>query len=149
MLHTNRSLPIELRESEAHDFGGALRFCQRALQRQELSESLTLQATWKLKSRYGISVQAAIMRARKLGLITRDRQRSLMIQLSSRGWRVNEPVKVTNERPLLLWTELASKFGASPHLPCHRLRCFEPMTFSHGFPIDPGGASEARCAARW
>ncbi|HNP56218.1 ImmA/IrrE family metallo-endopeptidase [Gordonia sp. UBA7599] len=116
VLHTNRSLPIELRESEAHDFGGAL-LLPESVARQELSESLTLQGYLKLKSRYGISVQAAIMRARKLGLITRDRQRSLMIQLSSRGWRVNEPVKVTNERPLLLWTELASKFGASPYLP--------------------------------
>lgn len=115
VLHTNRQVPIELRESEAHDFAGAL-LLPEIVARRELSESLTLEGYLRVKAKFGISVQAAIMRARKLRIISRDRQRSLMIQVSGRGWRKNEPVTVTTESPMLMWTELTARFGPAPYL---------------------------------
>jgi hypothetical protein len=65
-----------------------------------------------IKAKFGISLHAIVARAQRLGLITRDRQRSLMIQLSSRGWREKEPVDVGRESPVLLHTELVALHGA-------------------------------------
>jgi Zn-dependent peptidase ImmA (M78 family) len=68
-----------------------------------------------IKAKFGISLHAIVARAQRLGLITRDRQRSLMIQLSSRGWREKEPVDVGGESPVLLHTELVALYGAHPY----------------------------------
>lgn len=55
-----------------------------------------------LKAEWGILISGLIMRARKLGIIDMDRARSLMVQLSARGWRKREPVHVELERPVAL-----------------------------------------------
>ena len=51
------------------------------------------------------------MRARDLGVISADRARSLQIQLSSQGWRTNEPVPVADEKPVLLRQALRKVCG--------------------------------------
>ena len=84
VLHTNRTVPIKLREQEAHQFAGAL-LLPRVVATKEISETLSLHGFMRLKAQYGLSIQAAILRGRALGLISQERHRSLMIQLSSRG----------------------------------------------------------------
>jgi hypothetical protein len=39
-----------------------------------------------------------------------------MIQISSRGWRKNEPVEVGVEHPILLWRMLSSVYGDTPYM---------------------------------
>lgn len=114
VLHFHRRVPERQRESEAFRLAGAI-FLPRHSAMQELAESLSLTGYMRLKARWGISIQALIMRAGDLGVIDRDRKTSLMQQISRRGWRKAEPVAVGHERPALLWHLLERRFGSDPH----------------------------------
>ncbi|WP_280410706.1 XRE family transcriptional regulator [Nocardia asiatica] len=114
VAHSRRSVDLDLREREAHRFAGAF-LLPKAVAVKEISESLTLHGYMKLKAGFGISIQAAIARGRNLGLVSQARQRSLMIQISSRGWRTAEPVEVGSEQPSLLWHELTALYGRNPY----------------------------------
>lgn len=87
-------------ERRAHDFAGTLLLPKAILERR-VSESLNLNGYLPIKAEYGISVSAIIMAAKNNQIISSTRARSLHIQLSSRGWRSDEPVEVPNETPLL------------------------------------------------
>jgi Zn-dependent peptidase ImmA (M78 family) len=100
LLHTRRCVQdVDEREHEADQFAGAL-LLPEPVARASVSDSLTLQGYMKIKATYGISMAATITRGRHLGLTSRDRQRSLMIQISSRGRRTDEPVRVKAESPM-------------------------------------------------
>lgn len=88
-------------EKEANRFAGALLISEKAA-RSVLHPMITLNELARIKAKFGISIQALILRAVGLGIIDERRQRSLFIQLSNRGWRQNEPVEVESEYPLLL-----------------------------------------------
>ncbi|MBS9535912.1 ImmA/IrrE family metallo-endopeptidase [Mycobacterium sp. M1] len=125
-LHRHRDIADERsREKEAHRFAGAFLYPQEVAE-EDLSESLSLNGYARIKARWGIAIQALIQRGRDLRLISPDRHRSLMIQVSSRGWRKNEPVEVGVEQPILLWHMLSEMYGDSPY-----------MAASHDFGIDP------------
>ena len=51
------------------------------------------------------------MRCGQLGLIDPARKTSLFKQLSARGWRKNEPVRVHPESPALLAKLIEHRFG--------------------------------------
>lgn len=58
---------------------------------------------FKLKARFGVSIQALLYRAKTLGLLSENDHRRSMIQLSERGWRTNEPSDLgPPEQPMLL-----------------------------------------------
>ncbi len=97
-------------EQRAFHFAGAFLLPGKVVRRR-VSESLNLHGYLPIKADYGISVSAIIRRARDLGVISNQRYRSLSIQLSSQGWRTNEPVEVADERPLLLGQALNKVFG--------------------------------------
>lgn len=102
VLHlTFRPVSESVRENEANLFAGAFLLPAESIM-EELSPSLTLQGYGRLKRLYGVSIQAIIRRAYTLDVITKDRYTSLMIQLSSHGWRSKEPIPVGLERPVLL-----------------------------------------------
>lgn len=125
-LHSSRDPGDEsTREKEAHRFAGAFLYPREAAER-DISESLSLNGYARIKARWGVSIQALISRGRDLQLISPGRQRSLMIQVSSRGWRKSEPVDVGVEQPMLLWRMLSDLHGENPY-----------MTASHQFGIDP------------
>lgn len=125
-LHGHRTVHDErVREKEAHRFAGAFLY-PRQVAEADISESLSLNGYARIKASWGIAIQALIQRGRDLGLISTDRQRSLMIQISSRGWRKQEPVEVGIEQPILLWRMLSSTYGHSPY-----------MAASNRFGIDP------------
>lgn len=125
-LHRFRTVGEErAREKEAHRFAGAFLY-PREVAQADISESLSLNGYARIKAKWGIAIQALIQRGRDLGLISADRHRSLMIQVSSRGWRRQEPVEVGVEQPILLWRMLSSYYGDSPYMPA-----------SHDFGIDP------------
>jgi transcriptional regulator with XRE-family HTH domain len=115
VLHSRRSVSDrKQREREADYFAGAL-LLPRPYAQHTITESLALHDYLRIKAEFGISLHAIITRAQRLGLITWDRQHSLMLQLSTRGWRHNEPVHVDPESPLLLHSELVALHGAHPY----------------------------------
>ena len=88
-------------EKRAHAFASAL-LLPKAMLHQRVTEDLKLTAYLKIKADYGVSISAIITAAKRIGVISPERARSLYIQLSARGWRHNEPVNVASEHPLLL-----------------------------------------------
>jgi Zn-dependent peptidase ImmA (M78 family)/DNA-binding XRE family transcriptional regulator len=115
-LHLGRVVSDERAlEKEAHRFSGAFLY-PRHVADCDISESLSLNGYARIKAKWGVAIQALIQRGRDLRLISSDRHRSLMIQVSSRGWRKNEPVEVGVEHPILLWRLLSSKYGDSPYM---------------------------------
>lgn len=99
LLHSRRKSSDP--EKEANRFAGALLISEQAA-RSTLHSMVTLNQLARIKSKFGISIQALIMRAAGLGIIDEKRQRSLFVQLSGRGWRQVEPVEIEPENPLLL-----------------------------------------------
>ncbi len=112
VLHTHRTAADP--EVEANRFASAF-LMPRARALDVLDQHLVLSDYARLKSIWGMSIQALIMRGTHVGLIDRARCRSLYIQLSARGWRHNEPVTVHPEEPQLLWRLLVARFGKSPY----------------------------------
>lgn len=97
-------------EKRAYQFAGAFLLPRRVVLKR-VSESLNLHGYLPIKADYGISVGAIIVRSRELGVISPVRARSLQIQLSSQGWRHNEPVPVPDEKPLLIGQALRRVYG--------------------------------------
>ena len=114
MADRDLSRPItstrSVEEQRAFRFAEAV-LLPKPVVRKRVSESLNLHGYLPIKADYGISVGAITRRARDMGLISNERYRSLNIQLSSAGWRTNEPVEVADEKPLLLAQALRKAFG--------------------------------------
>ncbi len=83
--------------AEADRFAGAFLLPADAM-RQEIAGATTLETFLNIKVKWGISVQAAIIRAHQLELITPRKYRTLFQFLSARGWRTHEPL--SNQVPL-------------------------------------------------
>lgn len=109
ILHTLRQIDHREAEAEANRFAGALLIPGEAA-REAITEPVTLRTLAHAKARFGISIGALIRRCLDLRLIDEDRRMSLEKQLTSRGWRKNEPVHVGEEEPLLIrrFTEAAT-----------------------------------------
>jgi Zn-dependent peptidase ImmA (M78 family)/DNA-binding XRE family transcriptional regulator len=116
VLHGRRpDVGEKIKEREAHRFAGALLIPAEAMH-ESVSESLSINGYLALKATWGVSIQAIVARAYALGIISDARRKSLMVQISYKGWRKNEPVDVSPERPLLLRQMLVREFGDSPYL---------------------------------
>jgi Zn-dependent peptidase ImmA (M78 family)/DNA-binding XRE family transcriptional regulator len=116
VLHGRRpDVGEKIKEREAHRFAGALLIPAEAMY-ESVSESLSINGYLALKATWGVSIQAIVARAHALGIISDARRKSLMVQISYKGWRKNEPVDVSPERPLLLRQMLVREFGDSPYL---------------------------------
>lgn len=106
MLHpdadpTNRQLEIE-----AHAFASAFLMPMHPISR-ELPVRLDWDAYFQLKTRWGVSVQALLRRARDVGRLTPAQYRRAMTYMASRGWRTREPgATAAIEQPVLLATAL-------------------------------------------
>lgn len=94
-----RSYPADL-EKEADQFAAEFLFPAEAV-RKSLTKPLTLEMAWRLKSRWGVSMQMIVRRARDVGELSEWHYRSLFQQISAKGWRTKEPVEIQIERPRL------------------------------------------------
>lgn len=106
--------PRSPQERAAFEFAAAFLLPVSVL-REQLGEHSTLRDYLGVKTEYGISVAAIVMHAKRFGVITEARARTLQIQLSSRGWRDNEPVDVVKEYPLLFKQALDQVFPTSTY----------------------------------
>lgn len=100
----------KMREEEAHRFAGAFLLPIKDA-KMVLTPKMELRDFLEIKAGWGLSIAALIARATRLGIIDRDRQRSLMMQMSARHWRKHEPVDVPDEHPILFKQMLGSNFG--------------------------------------
>ena len=85
-------------EKQANDFAAAF-LLPEELMRRWVPDQLNLTIASRLKSKWQVSIQTIIRRARDLGIIPEKRYRTLFRQIGARGWRKNEPVEVPLERP--------------------------------------------------
>jgi len=92
-------LPYDEMEAEAHDFASAFLMPKEDFE-PELRH-ISLEHFVRLKPYWKVSIQAMIMRAYKLGVITKRKQQTLFQGLSAYGWRIKEPVEIEKERPIL------------------------------------------------
>ncbi|MGY6657624.1 helix-turn-helix domain-containing protein [Amycolatopsis sp. TRM77291] len=142
VLHTFRPRAANA-EREADRFAGAL-LMPRERAEENISERATLREYARLKATWGVSMQALIQRAYGLDLIGETRRRSLFVQLSSKGWRKQEPVNVGREAPLLLWTLLSRKFGARPYRPAAESLAVPPTMLRSIAPTPVDAARQTR-----
>ncbi|WEV46450.1 XRE family transcriptional regulator [Bifidobacterium sp. ESL0690] len=73
--------------------------------------SMKLMEYADVKAQWGISIAAAVRRARDLDIITPDRYKSLQIQINQMHWRRAEPVTVEQEHPIYLKQLVGSALG--------------------------------------
>ena len=87
-------------EPEAHRFAAEILMPEQAM-RAEIMAPFDLEMFAQLKVRWGVAMQALIMRARELGIITPRKQAYLFQQIGARGWRTREPYSdsIPFERP--------------------------------------------------
>jgi transcriptional regulator with XRE-family HTH domain len=116
VLHTFRThVEPGAREGEANLLAAAI-----LLPRVEIAETIgrasTLRNLAASKARWGVSMQAIIMRGKAVGSLPEDRASILFRQISARGWRKNEPVDVAHEQPRLLRNLLEARYGSDPHM---------------------------------
>ncbi|MFC5050926.1 helix-turn-helix domain-containing protein [Rubritalea spongiae] len=101
-------------EKEANAFASAFLMPRRTFGGEVYKA--TLKSFESLKPRWLVSMQAMIVRANTLGLISAADQKRLFIQISSKGYRKSEPLddKIPFEQPRLLnnaWRLITDKGG--------------------------------------
>lgn len=90
-------------ETEAFQYGAEFMMPEEAM-RKEIVAPVTLTSLAKLKTRWGVSIQALVRRAYELRIITERQYHYLFQQLSAKGWRTQEPkqLDIPAEKPRLL-----------------------------------------------
>lgn len=103
VMHTN---PHEKVEDEAWDFAGE--FLMPAAEIGKQMSGLNLDKLGELKKKWGVSMQAILYRAKKLGEISESYNRFLWAQIGKYGYRTNEPFEdlIPDEKPTELETRL-------------------------------------------
>lgn len=93
-----RHLPEKQRETLCHQFAGAMLIHPDVLKKEMGNEKrlrISIQELGALKKEYGISMQAIVMRAKDLGIITQSYCRQFFAMIKMMNWKVEEPVEYT------------------------------------------------------
>lgn len=98
ILHFNKDEKPKDAEDQANGFASAFLLPAKEL-RRDIIGHLSLSDLATLKRKWRVSMQAIAMRAHDLGIINDDRFRSILIQMSRKGWRKVEPVEIDGETP--------------------------------------------------
>lgn len=112
VLHTHRDADQRRQEKQAHRFAAALLMPAEEVEPflpRRAGDFTTLEVTAKT---WGVSMQAALYRAKQLGVLSKTDYERTMRRMSAAGWRTREPVEIgPPERPRLLMRAVA----ALPH----------------------------------
>jgi Zn-dependent peptidase ImmA (M78 family) len=95
------STPTPDAEDEADRFAAAFLMPEDDI-RSDLCPPLNFGKLAELKARWKVSMQALVVRAKKLGLISAYVYGDLFRQFGARGWRKHEPLPIHRETPGLL-----------------------------------------------
>lgn len=98
VLHEERPTHDRDAEKEANEFASAF-LMPRSDFRGECPIQLGLHGLIEMKRRWRCSMSAIAYRAREIGRITDRHYTNLMINLSKRDWRKNEPYPIEGETP--------------------------------------------------
>jgi Zn-dependent peptidase ImmA (M78 family)/transcriptional regulator with XRE-family HTH domain len=111
VLHKLIRSTLKIIENEANEFASAFLLPEQIM-REEIRPPVTLTSLAKLKLRWGVSIQALIMRAYSLRLITQRQLKYLFSQMSAQGWRSREPsnLDLKIELPNLVRNIIESKY---------------------------------------
>lgn len=125
VMHKNSlgRLSAEL-EKEAFAFGAEFLMPETGI-RPDLQPPVSLTRISRLKPKWGVSIQALVRRAYDLGVISERQYRYLFMQISSKGWRTDEPIPIAPEKPRLL-KKMAEVLYASS-LPLDRIAAAADM----------------------
>lgn len=103
-----KHLPDKKKETYCHQFAAAF-LLPATTAYKELGKGrskLMIQELSILKKQYGISIQAIVMRAKDLGIITNSYCSQFFFYLNQMGWKVTEPVEYTGEETSNRFTQL-------------------------------------------
>jgi Zn-dependent peptidase ImmA (M78 family)/DNA-binding XRE family transcriptional regulator len=102
-LHDQQDEEPRWQEDQAHRFASAFLMPAEDIAKYLPIRGDDLRSLERVAHDWGVSMQAALMRARHLGLLDDDECTRGMRRLSAAGWRTKEPVEVgPPERPQLL-----------------------------------------------
>lgn len=101
-----------LREAEraANKFAGELLMPEIAM-RHEMPAPVTLTRLADLKPKWRVSIQALVVRAHELEIVSDRQYRYLFEQISIRGWRKREPGEIPVEKPRAVRKMAEIKYG--------------------------------------
>lgn len=94
------AMPTPDMESEANQFASEFLMPEREI--RSMLNGIDLARAAQLKAYWRVSMQALILRARDLGIISRQKASRLYMQMSSMGYRRVEPVTLPVEEPAAL-----------------------------------------------
>jgi Zn-dependent peptidase ImmA (M78 family) len=98
VLHQVMDGDIAMLEKEANAFAGEFLVPEEAALKEFVSP-LTLTSLMHLKERWKVSIQALMLRALRLEIISYRQYKYLMLQLNNHDWRKREPVDIPIEKP--------------------------------------------------
>ncbi|MGJ7032635.1 helix-turn-helix domain-containing protein [Niabella hirudinis] len=99
LLKFDEALTSKQIENLCHQFAGAMLLPEKAII-QELGKHRTrlyMQELGHIKTQYGISMQAIVMRAKVCGIINEHYSKQFFFIMNNNGWKVDEPVDYTGE----------------------------------------------------
>jgi Zn-dependent peptidase ImmA (M78 family)/DNA-binding XRE family transcriptional regulator len=91
VLHRSAHMASKENESEAYMFAAEFLMPATSIYPELAAEKLSLFRLAELKKKWHVSMQAILRRARELNVITDRQYRYSMLQISQRGWRIDEP----------------------------------------------------------
>jgi Zn-dependent peptidase ImmA (M78 family)/DNA-binding XRE family transcriptional regulator len=100
VMHQVPTGSVSEMDSEADEFAADFLIPSGALA-SDLESPVTLTLLAKLKSKWGVSMQAIARQAERIGAITEGQRKYLEHQMVLKGWIRDEPVKIGAEKPRL------------------------------------------------
>lgn len=114
--HTPLRCTVKEADDEARRFAGELLLPEEVV-RTEIVHPITLSSLLTHRAKRKVSVQFLIRRLADLTIISQNQYRYLMMQVSSRGWRMHEPgdETVIQEQPRMLAKMVEVVYGNPPN----------------------------------
>ena len=111
VLHQSMRASVRIVENEANESASAFLLPEQAM-RQQMKPPVTLTTLAKLRLEWGVSIQALIMRAYNVRIITQRKAKYLFSQMSAQGWKTREPsnLDLKLELPHLVRNMIESRY---------------------------------------
>lgn len=110
VMHQSMTGAIRQIEHEADKFAGEFLAPNESLD-IEIQKPVTLSCLIPLKARWKVSIQCLIRRAYEINKINSNQYQYLNIQVSKLGYRIDEPVKITTEKPRFMGQMAEKNYG--------------------------------------
>jgi len=90
-----KDMPESQREKYCHQFAAALLLPKTAAENElgKFRNKIMIQELGALKKQYGISIQAIVMRAKDLGIVSEAYCKNFFFYMNQMGWKIIEPVE--------------------------------------------------------